>query len=162
MTQTLPNSVVHWCWIGAVTNNQVTIKAKIREDIINQNQYIQIKYSTDSRFFETQGSLNSLRGVQAASLVEQIATFNINNLEEDIRYYYVIIAGGRRYPENHGEYLTFKTVKIHQKYNFAIGCSSCAGRFLDEVLIMEQSILLIPTQKILKEKQLKVVKNGEF
>ncbi|MDJ0900704.1 MAG: alkaline phosphatase D family protein [Xenococcus sp. MO_188.B8] len=129
MIQRLSNSLrkpgVHWCWVGAVTDNQVTIKAKIREDIINQ--YIQIKYNTNSRFFETQDSLNSLRGIQKTSLDGQIATFNLNNLAEDKKYYYVIIAGGRRYPENHGDYLTFKTVKIHKKYNFAIGCSSCAG-----------------------------------
>ena len=118
---------IFWCWIGAVKNNQVTIKAKIRKDIINQNQYIQIKYSTDSRFFTSQDSLDSLRGVQATSLVEQIATFKIDNLEEDQKYYYVIIAGGRRYPKNHGDYLTFKTVKVHQQYDFAIGCSSCAS-----------------------------------
>ena len=139
MTTRLPNNLgeegVFWCWIGAVKNNQVTIKAKIRKDIINQNQYIQIKYSTDSRFFTSQDSLDSLRGVQAASLVEQIATFKIDNLEEDQKYYYVIIAGGRRYPKNHGNYLTFKTVKVHQQYDFAIGFSSCAGgRVLDVIL----------------------------
>ena len=88
MTQRLPNSLqksgIHWCWVGAVTNNQVTIKAKIRKDIINQS--ILIKYAP-------QDSLDSLQTVPATSLVEQIATFNLNNLEEDQKYYYEIRAG---------------------------------------------------------------------
>ena len=118
LSNILQKSGVQWCWIGAVTDNQVTIKAKISKDIINQS--ILIKYAS-------QDSLDSLQTVPATSLVEQIATFNLNNLEEDKKYYYEIRAGGRRYPKNHGDYLTFKTVKVHKQYNFAIGCSSCAG-----------------------------------
>ena len=127
MITRMPNPVaqsrVNWCWIGALTNNSVTIKAKIRQDIINQ--FIQIKYSTDSQNFATENSVSSIPA--EITLDGQIATFKLKNLEEDTRYYYIILAGGGRYPQNQSEYLTFKTVKIHQQYSFAIGCSSCAG-----------------------------------
>ena len=130
MSRRRPNPIeqsgVNWCWIGALKNNSVTIKAKIRQDIIeNNNQFIQIKYS---KYFQNWATENSVSSVPAEiALDAQIATFKLRDLEEDTRYYYIILAGGRRYPQNESEYLTFKTVKIHQPYSFAIGCSSCAG-----------------------------------
>jgi len=111
-----------WCWLGAVTNNSITIKSKLSNKVITQNNYIQVVYhQTPNLNFDNQET----KKVYATSLDDQIATFNLTNLAEDTIYYYVIIADGRRYPTK--GVLQFKTVKIDQPYSFAIACSSCAG-----------------------------------
>lgn len=127
------NAGVYWCWLGAVSDRQITVKAKIKEGISPQS--IQIKYSIKTEDFQTKKSLNALPGVVADSLTGQIATFNLQNLRPDQRYYYVIVAGGRRYPVKQGQYLTFKTVKVGEPYDFAIACSSCAGGTIPGILL---------------------------
>jgi len=131
-----PNAGVSWCWLGGVGDRQITIKAKIKKGINPQS--IQIKFSSNAQDFKTQKSFNALFGVAADSLVGQIATFNLQDLIPDQRYYYVIVAGGRRYPakssSKQGQYLTFKTVKVGEPYNFAIACSSCAGGTVPGIL----------------------------
>ena len=109
---------VNWCWLGAVTDRGVTIKAKLDDEPQEENNHIQVIYSTNT-------DLSSPKRVKANSLDKQIATFDLNDLQEDTRYYYAITADGRRYPEE--QTLKFKTVKVNQPYNFSIGCSSCAG-----------------------------------
>ena len=116
--QELENIKVNWCWLGAVTSGEVTIKAKLNIEPKEEKNYIQVIYSTAP-------NLNSPKRIKANSLDKHIATFNLNNLQQDTQYYYAITADGRRYPEKGT--LKFKTVKVNQPYNFAIGCSSCAG-----------------------------------
>ena len=120
--QKLNNTRCEWCWIGAVTNNSITVKAKLNKQIIPGKNYIQIWYHQNPKLLAD--NLHTNKAI-ANSLVEKIATFNLNNLLEDTVYHYVIIADGRRYPDQ--GMLQFKTVKVHQPYNFAIACSSCAG-----------------------------------
>ena len=108
---------VNWCWLGAVTASGITIKARLDDEPQEDNNYIQVIYSTNA-------DLSSPDRVKANSLDKQIATFNLNNLQEDTQYYYAITADGRRYPKE--ATLKFKTVKVNQPYNFSIGCSSCA------------------------------------
>ncbi|MDJ0575241.1 MAG: alkaline phosphatase D family protein [Xenococcaceae cyanobacterium MO_234.B1] len=108
----------NWCWLGALTSSGVTIKAKLNIEPNEEKNYIQVIYSTTP-------NLSSPKRFKANSLDKQIATFNLNNLQEDTQYYCVITVDGRRYPEKGT--LKFKTVKVNQPYNFAIGCSSCAG-----------------------------------
>lgn len=111
-----------WCWLGAVTDSSITIKAKLNNKVIAGKSYIQVLYhQSDNLSFNNQETAK----VKANSLNNKIATFNLVNLEEDTIYHYVIIADGRRYPTQGT--LKFKTVKINQPYNFAIACSSCAG-----------------------------------
>ncbi|MEM7595635.1 MAG: hypothetical protein AAF383_29720, partial [Cyanobacteria bacterium P01_A01_bin.83] len=87
-----------------------------------RKNYIQVFYhQTPNLNFDNK----EINKIYAASLDNQIATFNLANLAEDTIYYYVIIADGRRYPTEGT--LQFKTVKVNQPYSFAIACSSCAG-----------------------------------
>ncbi len=112
----------NWCWLGAVTNNSITIKAKLSDQVKPEQNFIQVFYDQSSDLsFKNQ----AIKQVLASSLDDQIATFNLSDLKEDTIYHYVIIADGRRYP--HQGTLQFKTVKVNQPYNFAIACSSCAG-----------------------------------
>jgi phosphodiesterase/alkaline phosphatase D-like protein len=111
-----------WCWTGAVTNNTITIKAKLNNQVQEEKNYIQIFYSKNSDLNPTNKKVIK---VQATSLTNQIATFNLAQLKENTLYHYVIIADGRRYPSQ--ETLKFKTIKVNKQYSFAIGCSSCAG-----------------------------------
>lgn len=111
-----------WCWIGAVTNNSITIKAKLNNKVKEGKNYIQVFYHTNNNLIPTN---KDIKKVQASSLNDRIATFSLIDLAENTVYYYVIIADGRRYPLQGT--LEFKTVKINQPYNFAIACSSCAG-----------------------------------
>ena len=110
-----------WCWLGAVTNNSITIKAKLSNTVQDRN-YIQIFYARSSDLDPTN---RKLKKVKATLLTDRIATFELVNLIEDTVYYYAIFADGRRYPAKGT--LRFKTVKVGQPYNFAIACSSCAG-----------------------------------
>ena len=118
IAQEVKTMKVNWCWLGAVTASGVTIKAKLNIEPKEEINYIQVFYSTNS-------DLSSPKKVKANLLDKHIATFNLNNLQEDTQYYYAITADGRRYPEK--DTLKFKTVKVNQPYNFSIGCSSCAG-----------------------------------
>ncbi|MEO1692975.1 MAG: alkaline phosphatase D family protein [Cyanobacteria bacterium J06631_6] len=111
-----------WCWIGAVTNNSITIKAKLSNRVREGKNYIQVFYHIDR---DLSANNMAIQKVKASSLNHKIATFNLVDLAEDTNYYYVIVADGRRYPQQGT--LRFKTVKIHQPYSFAIACSSCAG-----------------------------------
>ncbi|MEL6501192.1 MAG: hypothetical protein AAFQ23_07280, partial [Cyanobacteria bacterium J06623_1] len=111
-----------WCWIGAVTDNSITIKAKLNHRVEAGKNYIQVFYHTDR---DLSANNMAIQKVKASSLNHKIATFNLVDLAEDTNYYYVIVADGRRYPQQGT--LQFKTVKIHQPYSFAIACSSCAG-----------------------------------
>ena len=111
-----------WCWLGAVTNNSITIKAKLNHKAVAERNYIQIFYDQSDNL--SYDNLHITK-VPATSLLERIATFKLTDLTEDTLYHYVIVANGRRYP--HQGTLQFKTVKVNQPYNFAIACSSCAG-----------------------------------
>ena len=111
-----------WCWLGAVTNNSITIKAKLNNKLVTGKNYVRVWYDTTPQLFANNLQINK---TIATSLTEKIATFNLTNLEEDTVYHYIIIADGRRYPSEGT--LQFKTVKVNQPYNFAIACSSCAG-----------------------------------
>ena len=111
-----------WCWLGAVTDRSITIKAKLNNKIEPGKNYIQVFYHQNDNLTSNNQELNK---VGASSTSDRIATFNLSDLEEDTVYYYVIIADGRRYPQQGT--LQFKTVKVGQPYNFAIACSSCAG-----------------------------------
>ena len=118
-----PNTTkCEWCWLGAVTNDSITIKAKLNNQVVAGKNYIQVFYHQTPNLNLDNQDLNK---VPATSLEERIATFNLVDLTEDTTYYYVIIADGRRYP--HEGTLQFKTVKVSQPYSFAIACSSCAG-----------------------------------
>ena len=110
-----------WCWTGAVTNSTITIKAKLNTQVQLGKNYIQVFFSKNPDL-DTNKKVNK---VPASSLTNQIATFNLVDLEENTLYYYIIIADGRRYPSTGT--LEFKTVKVKTKYSFAIGFSSCAG-----------------------------------
>lgn len=110
-----------WCWLGGVTDRSITIKAKLSTKVSENKNYIQVFYHTSPDLSPTK----PINKVRATSLGDRIATFNLNRLAADTTYYYVIIADGRRYPEKGT--LRFKTVKVHQPYNFAIACSACAG-----------------------------------
>ena len=121
-SQKLNNTRCEWCWLGAVSNSSITIKAKLNNKIIEGKNYIQIWYHLTPKLSANNLQINK---ESANSLVEKIATFNLTNLLEDTVYYYVIIADGRRYPKEGT--LQFKTVKVNQPYDFAIACSSCAG-----------------------------------
>ncbi|MGK7951467.1 MAG: alkaline phosphatase D family protein [Xenococcaceae cyanobacterium] len=118
-----------WCWLGAVTNNTITIKAKLNNRVREEKNYIQIFYSQNP---DLSPNNKEIKKVRSTSLTNQIATFNLVDLEENTLYYYVIIADGRRYP--HDRTLKFKTVKVNKPYSFAIGCSSCAGGTLDKYI----------------------------
>ncbi|MEM9509448.1 MAG: alkaline phosphatase D family protein [Cyanobacteria bacterium P01_E01_bin.35] len=118
-----PNKIkCKWCWLGAVTNDSITIKAKLNGKVITGKNYIQIWYHLTPNLDVDNRAINK---VPATFLEEEIATFNLVDLVEDTIYYYVIIADGRRYPTEGT--LQFKTVKVNQPYSFAIACSSCAG-----------------------------------
>ena len=122
ITQELNTIKCDWCWIGAVTNNSITIKAKLNHPVKEGKNYIQVFYDTNTDLSPTN---KAIKKAKASLLNNQIATFNLTDLVEDTTYYYVIIADGRRYP--HQGTLKFKTVKVNQPYDFAIACSSCAG-----------------------------------
>ena len=111
-----------WCWLGAVTNNSLTIKAKLNNQVIPGKNYIWVFYHQTPDLGVNNRAVTK---VLATSLDDRIATFNLVDLAEDTTYYYVIVADGRRYPTQGS--LQFKTVKVHQPYSFAIACSSCAG-----------------------------------
>ena len=116
------NLKCNWCWLGAVTDRSITIKAKLNNKIEPEKNYIQIFYHQNDNLSTTNQELNKVR---ASSTSDRIATFNLKELQADTVYYYVIIVDGRRYPQQGT--LQFKTVKVGQPYNFAIACSSCAG-----------------------------------
>ena len=116
-----------WCWLGAVTNSSITIKAKLNNKLEEGKNYIQVFYHQTPDLTPSNKELNK---VQASSISDRIATFNLTDLREDTVYHYVIIADGRRYPREGT--LQFKTVKVGQPYNFAIACSSCAGGTLSQ------------------------------
>ena len=111
-----------WCWLGAVTDSSITIKAKLSNKVKEGKNYIQVFYHQSPDLTSSNKELNKVR---ASSISDRIATFNLSDLSEDTVYHYVIIADGRRYPLEGT--LQFKTVKVGQPYSFAIGCSSCAG-----------------------------------
>ena len=111
----------NWCWVGAVTDSSITIKAKLSNKISPKN-YIQIFYHQSSDLSFDNREINKL---EATSFLDKIATFELTDLAADTIYHYVIIANGRRYPTEGT--LQFKTVKVGRPYNFAIACSSCAG-----------------------------------
>jgi phosphodiesterase/alkaline phosphatase D-like protein len=111
----------NWCWVGAVTDRSITIKAKHSNKISPKN-YIQIFYDRSSDLSFSNREINK---VEATSFLDKIATFELTDLAADTIYHYIIIANGRRYPTEGT--LQFKTVKIARPYNFAIACSSCAG-----------------------------------
>ncbi|MGL5944178.1 MAG: alkaline phosphatase D family protein [Waterburya sp.] len=125
----LNNTKCDWCWTGAVTNNTITIKAKLNNQVQEGKNYIQIFYSKNPDLSPTNKQVIK---VEATSLVNQIATFNLVDLEENTFYHYVIIADGRRYPRQ--ETLKFKTLKVNKPYSFAIGCSSCAGGTINQFI----------------------------
>ena len=116
-----------WCWLGAVTNNSITVKAKLSKPAIEPKNYIQIFYSLDRNLVHNN---LAIKKVKATSISGNIATFELVNLLEDTIYYYAIVADGRRYPQQGT--LQFKTVKVDRPYNFAIACSSCAGGTLGQ------------------------------
>jgi phosphodiesterase/alkaline phosphatase D-like protein len=118
-----------WCWTGAVTNNTITIKAKLNHRVREETNYIQIFYSKHAELSPTNKQVIKVR---ATSLTDRIATFNLTELEENTLYHYVIIVDGRRYPSQ--ETLKFKTVKVNKQYSFAIGCSSCAGGTIEQFI----------------------------
>ena len=118
-----------WCWLGAVSDRSITIKAKLSTELQPGKNYIQVLYSRSSDLTLTNRDVNK---VPASLLSDRIATFNLSDLEADTVYHYVIIADGRRYPEEGT--LQFKTVKVGQPYDFAIACSACAGGTLGQVL----------------------------
>ena len=111
-----------WCWLGAVTNESIAIKAKLNNKAATGKNYIQIWYHQTP---ELDNSNQELNKEIATSLSDKVATFNLTELTENTLYYYVVIADGRRYPKEGT--LQFKTVKVNQPYSFAIACSSCAG-----------------------------------
>ena len=117
-----------WCWLGAVTDSSITIKAKLSNKVKEGKNYIQVLYHQSSDLTSSNKELNKVR---ASSISDRIATFNLSDLSEDTVYHYVIIADGRRYPLKRT--LQFKTVKVGQPYNFAIACSSCAGGTLGQI-----------------------------
>ena len=110
-----------WCWLGGVTDRSIIIKAKLSNEVKEGKNYIQVFYHTSPDLSPTK----RINKVRATSLSDRIASFNLQGLVEDTIYHYVIIADGRRYPEEGT--LQFKTVKVSQPYNFAIACSACAG-----------------------------------
>ena len=111
-----------WCWLGAVTNNSITIKAKLSHKLKKEKNYIQVLYHQNPDLSPDNQELNK---VKATVISDRMATFNLTDLAEDTVYYYVIIVDGRRYPRQGT--LQFKTVKVGQPYSFAIACSACAG-----------------------------------
>ena len=111
-----------WCWLGAVTDSSITIKAKLNNRVREGKNYIQVFYHQSPDLTSNNKELNKVR---ANLISDRIATFNLTNLDENTVYHYVIIADGRRYPLEGT--LQFKTVKVGQPYSFAIACSSCAG-----------------------------------
>ena len=111
-----------WCWLGAVTNNSIIIKAKLSNKLEEQTNYIQVLYHQNA---DLSPDNKELKKVKATTISDRIATFNLTDLAEDTVYYYVIIVDGRRYPRQGT--LQFKTVKVGQPYSFAIACSACAG-----------------------------------
>ncbi len=125
----LNNTKCDWCWIGAVTNNTITIKAKLNNQVQEEKNYIQIYYSKNLNLSPNNKKVIK---VKATSLTNQIATFNLAELEENTLYHYVIVADGRRYPSQ--ETLKFKTVKVNKQYSFTIGCSSCAGGTIEQFI----------------------------
>ena len=116
----------NWCWVGAVTDSSITIKAKLSNKISPKN-YIQIFYHQSSDLSFNNQQINKL---EASAFLDKIATFELTDLAADTIYHYVIIADGRRYPTQGT--LQFKTVKVGRPYNFAIACSSCAGGTIGE------------------------------
>lgn len=111
-----------WCWLGAVTNDSITIKARLNDRLIAGKNYIQVFYDKSA---DLSPSNTKIEKALATSLNERIATFDLTDLTEDAIYHYIIVADGRRYPRQGT--LQFKTVKVGQPYSFAIACSSCAG-----------------------------------
>ncbi len=106
-----------WCWLGAVTDKSITVKAKLSDRVIAGKNYIQIVYYSKLD--------RIVKKIAATSLSDRIATFDLVDLTENTVYHYFIVADGRRYPREGS--LKFKTVKINQPYSFAIATSSCAG-----------------------------------
>ena len=127
ISQEINNVECEWCWLGAVTNNSITIKAKLNNKVISNKNYVRVWYSTVPELDVSNKKVNK---IEATSFVEKIATFDLVDLLEDTVYYYVIIADGRRYPDR--GMLQFKTIKVNQPYDFAIACSSCAGGSLSQ------------------------------
>ena len=121
------NTKCDWCWLGAVTDSSITIKAKLNNKLESGKNYIQVFYHQTPDLTSSNKELNK---VGASSISDRIATFDLTDLSEDTVYHYVIIANGRRYPLEGT--LQFKTVKVRQPYSFAIGCSSCAGGTLGQ------------------------------
>ena len=121
------NTKCDWCWLGAVTDSSITIKAKLSTKVKEGKNYIQVFYHQSPNLTSSNKKLNK---VCASFLSDRIATFNLSNLSENTVYNYVVIADGRRYPLEGT--LQFKTVKVGQPYNFAIACSSCAGGTLGQ------------------------------
>ncbi|MEM8830498.1 MAG: hypothetical protein AAGE96_14230 [Cyanobacteria bacterium P01_G01_bin.19] len=116
------NTRCDWCWIGAVTDRSITIKAKLNNRVKEGTNYIQVFYHTNE---DLSLANQAIKKASANFLRDRVATFELTDLVEDTIYYYVIIADGRRYPSQGT--LQFKTIKVHQPYSFAIACSSCAG-----------------------------------
>ena len=116
-----------WCWLGAVTNNSITIKAKLNDKLIDKKNYVRVFYHKTPNLNANNREINK---VYATSFDDRIATFNLTDLAEDTVYYYVVVADGRRYPSEGT--LQFKTVRIAEPYSFAIACSSCAGGTLGQ------------------------------
>ncbi len=121
------NTKCDWCWLGAVTDSSITIKAKLNNKVKEGKNYIQVFYHQTPDLTLSNKELNK---VGASSVSDRIATFNLSDLNENTVYHYVIIANGRRYPREGT--LQFKTVKVGQPYNFAIAISSCAGGTLSQ------------------------------
>lgn len=111
-----------WCWLGRVTDRSITIKAKLSSELKLGKNHIQVFYSRSSHLSASNKELNK---VPASLLSDRIATLDLSDLEADTVYHYVIIADGRRYPQQGT--LQFKTVRVRQPYDFAIACSACAG-----------------------------------
>ena len=119
-----------WCWIGGVTDGEIVIKAKLSSKIPNEKskkQHIKLLYSKNPNL-----DSRDTTKVLAECFNDKIATFKIEELEEDSVYYYQIVTYGRKYPKS--EKLKFKTVKKYKQYNFSIACSSCSGGNIGEFL----------------------------
>ena len=118
----LNSTKCEWCWLGAVTDKSITVKAKLNNKVIPKKNYIQIVYHPIPNSKLDRAKITK---TAATSLSDRIATFDLADLTEDTIYNYFIVADGRRYPSEGS--LQFKTVKVNQPYSFAIATSSCAG-----------------------------------
>ena len=61
-----------WCWLGAVTNNSITIKAKLSHQLKEEKNYIQVLYHQNPDLSPDNKELNK---VKATALSDRIATF---------------------------------------------------------------------------------------